>query len=358
MQWMPIDNIPDYEMRIRRQDAFWHGEILDRPMLAIRAPQPAARQKPWPQKSFQTIRDRWMDAEYCADCALASVANTQYLGDALPHAEPNLGPEVFSAFFGTELEYGPDTSWSIPNLLDWKDVDKLQFSEDNFYWKKIEAITDLLLEKGRGIFYTGITDLHPGADAMVAFRDPLRMNMDMLDHPAEIQSLLSRINGVYQRVLSHYFDKLQARGQAISCWAGVVSSKRWYIPSNDFSCMISKEMFDEVFLEGIRAECRFTEASLYHLDGPNALQHLNSLLGIAELNAIQWVPGAGHGRPSDWIPLYQRIQAAGKGLQIFAAADEIDTLASALKPNGVWLETCVQNQAEADALLARISRWR
>ncbi len=47
-----------------------------------------------------------MDAEYVAQCALAGVMNTAYLGDALPCAMPNLGPEVFSAFFGCELEYG------------------------------------------------------------------------------------------------------------------------------------------------------------------------------------------------------------------------------------------------------------
>lgn len=37
---------------------------------------------------------------------------------------------------------------------------------------------------------------------------------------------------------------------------------RFYIPSNDFSCMISKEMFDSIFLEGMAAECNFCEQSM------------------------------------------------------------------------------------------------
>lgn len=357
MNVMPLERIPDYEMRIKRQDAFWDREILDRPAVCIMAPKPAEQQVPWPKKSFKTIRDRWMDAEAFADWVIACVHNQDYYGDALPHGDPNLGPEVFSAFFGTELEYGETTSWSVPNLLDWKNADKLQFSEDNFYWKKINEITDVLLEKGRGKFYTGITDLHPGGDAIVAFRDPLRMNFDMLDNPDEIKRLLRRVTDVYKKVYSFYVDKLIAGHQPVTAWPDIVSSKRWYVPSNDFSCMVSKEMFDEFFLPGIQEECRMCDASIYHLDGPNAVQHLDSLLQIRELNAIQWVYGAGNGRASDWMHLYKKIQAAGKGIQLTLEANELDYFMQELRPNGVWLKLWAGSKEEAEALLQKISTW-
>lgn len=358
MNVMPIEQIPDFEMRIKRQDAFWHRAILDRPVIHITAPKPAGEQRPWPQKIFPTVRDRWMDAGHVAESAAVAVHNTEYLGDALPHADPNLGPEVFSAFFGTELEYGEHTSWSIANLLDWKDAESLQFSEENFYWKKINEITGALLERGKGLFYTGITDLHPGGDAIVAFRDPLRMNLDMLDNPDDIKRLLQRVAAVYQKVYFSMADKLIASRQPITCWAGIVSTKRWYVPSNDFSCMISREMFDEFFLPGIREECRFLEASIYHLDGPNALQHLDSLLEIPELNAIQWVYGAGNGRASDWLPVYKRIQAAGKGMQVTLQADELEVFMRELRPEGVWLQMFAESRDEAAELLKKVSAWR
>ncbi len=121
-------------------------------------------------------------------------------------------------------------------------------------------------------------------------------------------------------------------------WSGIVSAKKWYVPSNDFSCMISEALFDEVFLPGIAEECRFFEASIYHLDGPNALRHLDRLLAIPELNAIQWVYGAGNGRVSDWMPVYKKVQAAGKGFQLHPEPDELDLIFSELRPEGVWLE--------------------
>jgi hypothetical protein len=122
--------------------------------------------------------------------------------------------------------------------------------------------------------------------------------------------------------------------------------------------MISKEMFDEIFLPGIAEECRFLEASLYHLDGPGALRHLDSLLEIKELNAIQWVPGAGHGRASDWMHVYKKCQAAGKGLQIGLDVDELDLFMENLRPEGLWLGIGgIQDRAHGDAVLKQLSRW-
>ncbi|MFW5858070.1 MAG: trimethylamine corrinoid protein 2, partial [Planctomycetota bacterium] len=299
----------------------------------------------------------WFDAERIARQALHGVLNQAYLGDALPIANPNLGPEIFSAFFGCELDFGERTSWSIPNLTDWDEVDAVRFSGDNAFWKRMNEMTDTFLAIGRNHFYTGITDLHPGGDAIAAFRDPQHLAMDMIDCPERVQALLERVNEGFFRVYTHFADKLTAAGQAITCWAGIVSTKRWYVPSNDFSCMLSTEMFDQVFLPGIAEECRFLEASIYHLDGPGALQHLDSLLAIPDLDAIQWVYGAGNGRATDWLDVYRRCQDAGKGVQIHAGVDELDTLIDALRPEGVWLGVGVPDRDAADAVLKKVAAW-
>jgi hypothetical protein len=356
---MPIEHIPDWEKRLARQDAFWHNAIIDRPVAIMYAGKPDPRYPRPAAKTHATLRDRWMDSQYMAECAVAGVMNTDYLGDALPVAWPNLGPEVFSAFMGSPLDYGESTSWSVPILHDWAQADAIRFSEDNAYFRKIDEMTDALLAAGRGKFYTGITDLHPGGDAIAAFRDPLNFNIDMIENPAAVKKLLDYLNAVYFQVLDRYFARLQQAGQAIASWPGIVSTKRWYVPSNDFSCMISKDMFDDVFLPGIQAECRHTEASIYHLDGPDALRHLDSLLAIPELNAIQWVYGAGHGCATDWLHVYRKCQAAGKGIQIGIGTDELATVMQNLRPEGVWLGVSgIENRDDADAVLKQVARWR
>ena len=355
---MPIESLADWDKRLARQDAFWNREILDRPVVCITQPRKDAGH-PWPAaKKWPALRDRWTDTQHVAKCAVAGVMNTEYLGDALPSVYPNLGPEVFSAFFGQELEFSEGTSWSVPVLHDWAEVGKLKFSDQNFYWKKVNEMTDALLAVGHGKFYTGLTDLHPGGDAIAAFRDPINLNMDMIDAPEQVKELLAYINTTYFKVLDVFTGRLQKAGQAISTWAGIVSTKRWYVPSNDFSCMISPEMFDAMFLPGIAEECRHNEASLYHLDGPGAIKHLDSLLSIKELNAIQYICNPGE-RASDRIPLYKRCQAAGKGLQIGLAVNEVDLLMRELRPEGLWLSVYgVGDRDSAEAVIKAISNWR
>ncbi len=355
---MPIEHIDDWQMRLRRQEAFWSRAILDRPVAIMQCRNEKA-DHPWPaKKEWASHRERWFDAEFHAEAALANVMHTHFLGDALPGAWPNLGPEVFSAFFGAELEYGPSTSWSIPNLEDWDKVDNLRFSEDNFYWRQIMKMTDLLLEMGRGMFYTGVTDLHPGGDAIAAFRDPLNLNIDMVEEPEKVKALIDRVTEVFCRVMDVYYDKLHAAGQALTTWIGITSPGKWYVPSNDFSCMVSKEMFDEIFLRGIVAECKHLDHSIYHLDGPGALRHLDSLLAIDELDAVQWVFGAGQGRATDWLDVYKKIQGAGKGNYLPLDADELDVIMRELKPEGLWLRIGgVENPEHAEAILKKLAKW-
>lgn len=356
---MPLDRIPDWEMRLKRQDAWWNCEIIDRPVVSMQAAKPK-QECPWPEaRPWATARDRWMDCEYQAELLRACTLNTDYYGEALPNYMPNLGPDITAAYMGCELEFGDTTSWSIPNLHDWADADKLQFSPENMYFKKIEEMTDAYLEAGKGLFYTGITDIHTGADMIAAFRDPLNFNMDLIDEPEAVQALLDRCEGVITEVYERHYARLKAADQACVNWSGVVSNKKWCMTSDDFSCMISKQMWDKMFLPIITREAQRLEATLYHLDGPDALRHLDSLLSVKEINAIQWVYGAGNGRAVDWLPVYQKCQAAGKGIQIMAGVDEVDTLIENLRPEGVWLGLGgVADHDTAQAVLRKMENWK
>lgn len=356
---MPIEHVDDWERRLARQDAFWHRAVLDRPPVYITV----AKEKPevpLPVSSHSSVRERWLDAGYAAELARAEVLNTDYLGDALPHAMPYLGPEVFSAFFGCELTFDEETSWSRPNLLDWSQVEQVRFSTDNAYWKSIVEITDAMLQAGEGLFYTSFTDLHSGADAIAAFRDPMQLNLDMRDNPQAVSSLLEYVTDTCLWVYDFFYEKLVGARQAVCTWANQVSTRRWFIPQCDFSCMISPAMFREMFVPALVRELRHYETSMYHLDGPTALRHLDTLLEIPELTAIQWVYGAGNGRCSDWLPLYQKIQQAGKGLELrHLEMDELDLFIENLRPEGVWIGMAgVPNREAAEYALKKVARWR
>jgi hypothetical protein len=219
-------------------------------------------------------------------------------------------------------------------------------------------MTDALLEVGRGKFITGMADWHPGGDCIAAFRDPQNLAIDMLTHLDEVKALLARIEADYYRVYDKYYAKLRAAGQPITTWLPLISEGRYYVPSNDFSIMISQAMFDEVFLPGIQRECQFLDHSIYHLDGPGALRHLDSLLAIPELDALQWVPGAGNEGFHKWVHVYQRAQAAGKGIQVVCSMHELDQVMDTLDPRGLFLSVGgVPSREAAELLLQQLAKW-
>lgn len=350
---------PDYEESKRRIDAFWDRELIDRPVVQFLLPKPTEQWVPLPTSEHATSAGRWLDAEYQAELTLATFSNLEFLGDTLPVAFPNLGPELFSAFYGCPIHFGDfGTSWTDPILEDWADAGDLQFDEDGFYLRRLHEITDALLEVGDGKFITGMTDWHPGGDAIAAFRDPANLAMDMILHLDEVEALLVRLEADYFRIYDAFYEKLRAAGQPISTWTTLVCDCKYYVPSNDFSIMISTEMFEDVFLPGIIRECQFLDRSIYHLDGPGALRHLDALLAIQELDALQWVFGAGNEGFHRWVDVYRRTQAAGKGIQVICTFDEVRQVMDTLDPRGLFLSVSeVPSREAAEAMLGDLGRW-
>ncbi len=354
-----FDFKPDYEATRRRIDAFWKCELIDRPVVQFDLTRSLAECVPAPESRHATPAERWLDADYQAALALANLSNREFMGDALPIAYPNLGPEIFSALYGCPIGFGDyGTSWTTPILEDWSQAGDLRLDWDSPYLKKLHEMTDRLLEVGKGKFIVGMTDWHPGGDAIAAFRDPENLARDMVDHVEQVKALLGRVEQDYFRIYDMFYDKLRAAGQPITSWTTLVHDGKYYIPSNDFSIMVSKRMFDDVFLPGIVNECRFLDRSIYHLDGPGALRHLDSLLAIPELHAVQWVFGAGNEGFARWIPVYKKIQAAGKGVQVNCDFAEIDAIIETLNPHGVFLTMAgVPSREAGEDLLKKLERW-
>ena len=350
---------PDYETTKKRYDAFWERDIIDRPPvnLPLLVEWPTAV----PHRNYRSEWDRWTDVDFRAEQAAISLRNTEFYGDALPVAWPNMGPEIFSAWCGCPYHFGETTAWSEPCIIDWdEDADRAVFDPEHPLFKLTVRFTERLIELGRGNFIVGLTDFHPGGDHLAALRDPQNLAIDMVENVGHIKKLLDRSATEYFQAYDLFYRMLRKEEMPITSWTPLIHDGRYYIPSNDFSCMISTSMFEDVFLPGILDECAFYERSIYHLDGPGALRHLDTILSIADLDAVQWVPGAGNESFPRWVKVYQRIQRAGKGIQLFGLdVSDLPLLFESLKPNGIWIShiSGVRDRETVDEVLRRVSAW-
>ena len=353
---------PDYADVLARYEAWWQAEIIDRPLFSLSLPVPAEKRTSPPIKTFNHPRDRWLDTDYIVATAEAKMANTIFCADSLPVVFPNLGPDVFAACYGCELEFGETTSWSKPILKDLSlnSLADLALDTRSFAFRKLVEITQELLAAGKGRFIVGYTDIHPGGDALAALRSPQGLLLDTIDNPETLKKLVDRITDDFFQFYDYFYHLLDAAGMPATSWLPAVGKGKYHIPSNDFSCMISDRMFEDIFIPGIIRECRHMDRCIYHLDGPQALRYLDRLLEIPEIQAIQWVPGAGRG---DWrrsIPVYQRIQSKHKAFYLLAIpAADLDELFSLLAPEGAWISgiSGINTLDEADAVRQKLSGW-
>jgi len=115
--------------------------------------------------------------------------------------------------------------------------------------------------------------------------------------------------------------------------------------------MISPKIFRDFFLRHLERQTNFLDYSIYHLDGPGAIKHLDALLELPRLHAIQWVPGAGAPPMREWIPLLKRIQEAGKGLVLDITPEDVKPLLSQLDKRGLCLRTWCSSLEEGEELL-------
>ena len=80
---------------------------------------------------------------------------------------------------------------------------------------------------------------------------------------------------------------------------------------------------------------------IYHLDGVGQLPYLDKILEIPELTGIQWVPGDGKPLMGDevWMPVYKKIQAAGKNIEAGTTPELTAKMYRELDPKGLYVST-------------------
>jgi len=348
---------PDWEKTKQKYMEYWAREN-ERHFIWVCAPKEGAKYKSI--TAPENPVDRWTDTEYLIKKARATFETTFYGGAAFPNFCPNLGPNLLAAATGwCELNFVDDnTGWPSEKLHDWKDAGKLELDVNNKWWKKIVEITEEAVRDSNGDYFVSITDLHPGLDALAAIRGSENLAIDLIDNPDQVKKANFEIFEVFKQIVDTLYNITTKNIPGSSSWIHIWHPGKWYVTSCDFICMISPEMFDEFVLPELKEELFWLDASIFHLDGPGAIKHLDALLEIPELKGVQWVYGAGQPSASHWIPLLKKIQDAGKLVHVYFDPAELDILMEELRPEGVMLATWVGSEEEARYLLKKAENYR
>jgi len=318
---MQLEHKPDFGATRERWAAFWRG-TSPRPMLHAIRPKsgvtPVARPRPY-DCAFG-------DLDPLIEQALSWAATHDFLADAIPSFMITFAPDHFAALLGAEIKRSDEgrTNWVEPCLTSLDDAE-IEFRRDGRWWRRTVECIERFRDRCDGKLVITGTHFQGGLDCLVAMYGTQNLLMDLGLAPEKVRRALAQVDIALAEARAALAEALD-----VSTWGslnrfGMYSSGIIDVPQCDVSCMMSAEMFDEFELPSLTKEIENTDASVYHLDGPDALQHLDSLCSIEQLDMIQWMPGEGY-YDDDWSELNSRIDSLAKG-QIFqgyyklAAAD-------------------------------------
>ena len=333
---------PDYPETVKRYEAFWNGDIIDRPIVSIGVPNPDYADAPWHPNDYYTRINNDLDeiVWQTTDNARKSL----YMGESLPQPFLSFGCDELAAFCGGGTLYftGGDhgTNWSKPFIEDWGNALPISVDENNPLWLRMQAFLDKCAAAMRGKMLFSPLDLHSNLDLLLAARGGENLCLDLIERPETIEKALEQSIGIFEYFYDKAFKKYglpAANGITLQC---------------DFSCMISSQMFRRFALPYLEREAEYNNGRVsYHWDGVTALTHTDDLIASKGLYVMAFVPGTGNGDHQDFLDLYAKVQKGGKAVSVGGSPDAVKYMHKYLKPDKTIYHTYAGSVKEAEELL-------
>lgn len=351
----------------QRFTKWWNCEKMDRPLIwAV-----ARREKLLEGLEQEELPKTPKEMHLSLDVKIPQMRNIcrthRFMADSFPYIDLNLGAGSMATYLGSEPEFAWDTIWFKECVTDWKDFN-IHFDENNSWFKYHFNIIKQAQACANGEFLVAIPDIIENVDILSALRGPQEFCYDLIDEPELIKSLIDKIDKIYFKYYDRFYDTVKEKDGSCSytafhIWGQGKTAK----VQCDFSAMMSPSQFQEFVLPSLKKQCKQLDNSIYHLDGKDAIRHIDALMQIKELNALQWTPGAGNpdGGDVQWYPLYEKVRAAGKSLWINIYDGQYedwikhaDQIIDYFGNQGIYLIFPTLSENEANRLISRAEdKW-
>ena len=309
-------------------------------------------------KPYRDLNQRWFDPEWRAEYLDWYVAHSSLMADMLPVANTQLGPGSLAAILGGVFEGGEDTIWIHP---DPNYTDDIKFDPQHPNWLLHKELLKACKAKAQGHYYVGMPDLMEGMDVLAAIKGTDKVLLDTVIQPEVLEHQMQQINDIYFKVFDELYDIIREGDEMAFCYFSSWAPGKMSKLQSDISTMISVDDYRRFVQPFIREQCQKIDYTLYHLDGVGAMHHLDALLEIKELNAIQWTPGVGEpqGGSPKWYDLYKKILAGGKSIMAcWVTLDELRPLLDNIGGDGVHLEMDFHNEREVEQAMRIIEEYQ
>ena len=327
----PLKFCVDFPTIAWRFEAWWAHDLLDRPLFIAAANTDASR----PITRRLELLDQptvWFQAKF------ADMLQLHQVGDALPNIRVDFGPVLLGGMFGGKLEFSADTSWTRAFINDdWSNAPEWTIHDDNHWWTLLQELMQRVAEDAVGRYLVCTPDLGGSGDVLLNLRGSTQLCFDMIDQPHHICEAIDAIYAAWHRAFTTLYQCAVEQGAGLIHWLGLWSNRPYIVPACDFSSMVGLREFESIFLPDIVRQAATVGRAVFHLDGPDAARHIDTLLEVPDIQAIQFTPGARTPSALAWVHMFGRIQQCGRSLLVVCPPEEVITLCEALRPEGLGI---------------------
>ncbi|HOK80284.1 MAG TPA: hypothetical protein PK303_08290 [bacterium] len=326
----------------------WWNQENDKPLIDICIVK---------EKNFISLNDFWkdqnqIDFEKVVDSQVKNAKKLEYVGishPALLHQWGTRGtPMTMCAYLGCDVIFGKDTIWYEKFVDNWEKT-KIRFDEKNQYVQMSKNLMEKQVEKVEEGFVIKMPDFGDALTCFSLMRGVENLLLDIVEIPEVIKEKIDEFIDAWidaHRFFHRIYSKKIPGDASWLLWA----PGRTYACQSDFSTMISPRMFEEFVVYELEKIKDYLQYIVWHLDGPDEIKHLDILLSLPYIRAIQVTPGAG--RPpcaSDlWMPQIQKILEKGKNVILYAKTkEEFETLIKNF-PSGNVIIACLSIDMSPD----------
>lgn len=322
--------------------AYWRHENPGRPLMCVIARKseieddyrqarangvklPYVRSQGWHtalpgELMYTDMARKYRNAEHMVNRYRHFCETHHFLGESFPNINVDFGPGSIAAYLGSNVVFSDDTVWFEECVGDWSGVPDFRFDAANPWLAEHLKLVEDIRRRAGDDFYVQMPDLMEGIDVIASMRGAQNTAFDLVDEPEEIHRRIQQVNALYFEYYNRFHQLVYSEidgGNAYTVfqiWGPGKTAKL----QCDFSCMISPDDFRAFIQEPLRRQAAGLDTALYHLDGPDCIRHMDALMEIDELAALQWTSGD-HGPDGglpEWDIIYDKARGAGKSLWI------------------------------------------
>lgn len=302
------------------------------------------------ERNFLNLNEIWKyenelpDFDVYVDCQIKNCRKFQYYGvsyPALPHQWGFRGtPMVMSAYLDCPVIFSQETVWFDRFIDNWKDV-KIEFNPENFWVIASKKLIEKQIEKLNEDFLICMPDF---GDALTCFslaRGVENLLIDIIETPDLILEKIDEFLTSWIKAHQYFYNIYIKKCKGDASWL-IWAPGKTYACQSDFSTMISPKLFEKFVVYELDKLKDYLEYIIWHLDGPQEIKHLDILLSLPYIKAIQITPGAGKPPCSSslWLPNIKKIIEKGKSVIVYANnKEEFETIIKNF-PSGRILISC------------------